>query len=164
MPDIRDHGGNYGGRSPNLKPENIKRDVNISGVIGTLDPATAIAGTGFMTSGASSSLVTARDTTFTKYKEIKVPVSGQILVTFSLSMPGSQGFSSGKIYKNGIPVGAERLSGSGSYTVYSELITVSKNDLIQLYLKHTDGIGYAAARDYKVEYGYTAPPAPTVIQ
>lgn len=34
MLDIRDHGGNYGGRSPNLKPENIKEGVNISGVLG----------------------------------------------------------------------------------------------------------------------------------
>lgn len=164
MPDIRDHGGSYGGRSPNLKPENIKRDVNISGVIGTLDPATAIVGTGFMASGASPTLVTSYATSFTKYKEIKVPVNGQILVTFSLAMPGSRGFASGQIFKNGIPVGAERLSGSGSYTVYTELITVSKNDLIQLYLKHTDGIGYSATRDFKVEYGYAAPPAPTVIQ
>lgn len=164
MLNIRDHGGSYGGRSPNLKPENIKRDINISGVIGTLDPATAIVGTGFIASGTSAVQVTSRDTSFTKYKEIKVPVSGQVLVTFSLAMPGSRGYAYGKIYKNGIPIGAERVSGNGSYTVYSELITVSKNDLIQLYLKHDDGIGYTNARDYKVEYGYAAPPAPTVIQ
>ncbi|WED56188.1 hypothetical protein OE059_04840 [Exiguobacterium profundum] len=31
---ISDHGGVFGGRSPNLKPENIKEGVNISGVLG----------------------------------------------------------------------------------------------------------------------------------
>lgn len=89
-------------------------------------------------SDAASSTISAAQTTYTKFKEIEYKdVAGTITATWSVTLvSGGTGTIYTKIYKNGVAVGAEKTS-SGAQT--ESTISVSPNDLIQVYAHMTGG-------------------------
>ena len=70
------------------------------------------------------------DDTWVKAKEIQIYKGGRIKTSFHLAL-GSASSMYGKIYVNGVAVGAEH-SGGGSFTDYIEILA---GDLIQVYTK-----------------------------
>lgn len=75
-------------------------------------------------------------TNYVKVAEVKILSAGIIRVKFSLS--NEVGYTTyGRVYKNGVAIGAERSVRSSAYTIFTEDFTVSKNDLIQIYIKST---------------------------
>ena len=89
-----------------------------------------------------SLLVSKDNATYVMVKQINVGyLSGTIRVAFDSRDPsGAEHWVHAQICVNGVAVGTERSQNGGWYT-YSEDITVSANDFIQLYVKNTDA-GY----------------------
>lgn len=82
---------------------------------------------------------------YTKIKEFTVYITGTINTYFQLKGPGSRGITCyARIYKNGSAVGAERGEWADSFVAYSQDITVSYGDKIQLYAK-----SYANSASYQ---------------
>lgn len=76
---------------------------------------------------------------YTKVKEIKVNYAGTITVSFNLKGQYGDTWAYGTIYKNGSAVGIERVVYGQTYQLFTENFTVTKDDLIQLYLKSPSG-------------------------
>ena len=135
----------------NLVPGNIKKGVNIFGVIGTYQPVILEAGNDILVVKFSSGEIT--HTTYTKYKEAKILFPGTVRVSFRMSVLGSGGATSGygRIYRNGIAIGVERVlsasSGSGQEAGFTEDVEVQENDLLQLYFKKS-GPGTVRLSDF----------------
>lgn len=73
-------------------------------------------------------------TSYTKMKEIQLPRGGTYRIKFDLKSTSASSF--GRIYRNGVAVGTEQSTASGTYTTYSEDISGwSAGDLCQLYIK-----------------------------
>jgi hypothetical protein len=83
---------------------------------------------------SSVDVVTQPTGTYTKVKEIYCGRTGVVTVYFTMSPDLGAGYQSYvRIYVNGVGVGTER----GSKATFSENITVSRGDYIQLYMKST---------------------------
>jgi hypothetical protein len=82
------------------------------------------------------------DTTYTLVKSIKVNLPGAYRVKFDLksSSGGSAVFA--RIYKNGVGYGTERTTSVASYTTFSEDLSFTSNDTIELWYK-TQATGYS---------------------
>ena len=76
---------------------------------------------------------------YTKYREIKIeklnPTPSTVRITFNIKTNNPTYPAYGRIYKNGGAVGTERINGTTSYIVYTEDISFTEGDLLQLYLK-----------------------------
>jgi hypothetical protein len=72
---------------------------------------------------------------YTKHAEIKNPHSGTIRVRFALKSLSGTGTVYGRIYRNGIAAGIEHILTDDEYTLYTEDIAVTFNDLVQIYAK-----------------------------
>jgi len=72
-------------------------------------------------------------------KQINFYREGVVRVTFDLKSNGSS-LTYARIYKNDVAVGTERSTTSASYTTYSEDLSFTAGDEIQIYMK-TDGGG-----------------------
>ena len=118
-------------------------------------PASYAAGDNLIIS--SDDVVNENGVTYAKGKGIRIDRSGVIRIKFDLacSSPpgnGSDTIAYGRIYINGVATGTERtvdngVSG-GDYVNFSEDITVSEGDLVQLYLKKS-GVHNTFARNYR---------------
>jgi 2-phospho-L-lactate guanylyltransferase (CobY/MobA/RfbA family) len=86
---------------------------------------------------------TGANTAYSKVKEIQVYYGGTINVYFELMTADASYPAYGRIYKNGVAVGTERVcSVAGSYVSYDEDISVQKDDLLQLYTHGTGGASW----------------------
>ena len=72
-------------------------------------------------------------TSYTKIKEIRITVNGTYSIYFELRSNAGGFVVYAKIYVNGVAVGTERSSTSTSYAGFSEDISISAGDLVQLY-------------------------------
>jgi hypothetical protein len=98
-------------------------------------------------------------TVYVKHKEIFCPVAGTFTVQFDLAADGSHS-AYGRVYKNGAAAGTERSQTSASFTTYSENITVSVGDRLQLY-QHTVAGGFSSfTRNFRL---YSAQSFPTIL-
>jgi len=90
---------------------------------------------------------------YVKLKEFIVAATGIIRVKFDLKLTGTGGANTarGRIYKNDAAVGTERSDTGGTYQTFTEDITVSGGDVIQLYAYH-DGGTSGEVRNYRI-YG-----------
>ena len=80
--------------------------------------------------------------TYVKSKETKVDVSGTFRIKFDIGRNGGSGTLYGKIYRNGVAVGTERVTGSDTFATFSEDIGGwSVGDLVQVYTHATGGGG-----------------------
>lgn len=91
--------------------------------------------------GSAPTELSISETSYTKYKEIKILRPGNVRVKWwSGSYPG-EGVTITHLYKNGFPQGSEYMADVGSYEENYEDITVVKDDLVQLYAKVTSSFG-----------------------
>ncbi|MFA5365420.1 MAG: hypothetical protein WC325_09605 [Candidatus Bathyarchaeia archaeon] len=93
--------------------------------------------------------------TYEKKKEMTVHVYGTIRVKFDMRSDASDGFVSGRIYKNDIAVGTVR-SNNGDYITYSEDLTgIVPNDKIQIYLKRDSvSVFQADVQNFRIYYNF----------
>lgn len=90
-----------------------------------------------------------------------MPWSGVVSTSFQLRNSGGVGISVyGRIYKNGTGVGTARVTTSTSFVTYSENISVSAGDYIELYLTHGGGTGVAQVKDFIVSVAEYMPALP----
>ena len=103
------------------------------------------------------SKVIAPDAAYAKYKETKVGVSGTFRIKFNIGRNGGGGDIYGRIYKNAVAVGTERVTGSDTNVDFSEdLGGFVPGDLIQIYCKAVGGGGTTeAVKNFNI---YTAAP------
>lgn len=95
--------------------------------------------------------------TYEKVKEITInEVGGEIRVKFDLKrLSGGSGTNEAgaRIYVNGTGVGTEQVNNLTTYSTFSEDITVSSGDLVQLYVKEVDTtIDAANVRNFRLYY------------
>lgn len=96
---------------------------------------------------------TGNDSSYTKKKEIQVRRTGSINVSFELRC-GTYGITYGRIYKNGSPVGTERSTNNSEFTSWTESISVTAGDYVQLYC-YTTSPGYAYSyRNFRCLIGW----------
>jgi hypothetical protein len=115
--------------------ENIKRGKNIFGLEGTY-PAAFTAGDVVLYIDPVRK-VTWSDDTYTKVNDITIVFAGTYRVKFELAASTSHSSHPvyGRIYKNGVAVGTERSTSSGTYIEFTEDLTFAAGDNIQLYTK-----------------------------
>lgn len=87
------------------------------------------------TSSSANTEKTTNQSSYTKVKEIAILVPGTYIVSFDMKEEASDANAFGRLYKNGIAIGIERQSNSSSYLTYTESVTLSSGDLLQLYIK-----------------------------
>jgi hypothetical protein len=87
---------------------------------------------------------------YVKLKEIKIGRAGTYRIKFTAKGVNSTGWA--KIYKNGSPVGTERIPPNNNYTEYSEDISGwVVGDLVQVYGHGNGSTIWAYIKDLKLE-------------
>lgn len=108
---------------------------------------------------AGTDLIASADTersdgsgSYTKVKEIRMGARnlGTVTVKFDLKTSNPVDPANGRIYKNGVAVGTERTNTDGVYTTFTENITFTNGDLIQLYLNKPSTTGNSTARNFRI--------------
>ena len=122
--------------------------------IGTLE-----AGTGINALKATSNIAITAIDSYGKVLEAKMLYGGVITVNFALlvNQEGGNNATYARIYKNGVAVGTERTKSFGTNEIYTENITVSPNDLVQIYAyrSHDLSTSYILAGDIiQVKLGF----------
>ena len=114
--------------------------------IGTLE-----AGTGINALKATSNIAITAIGSYGKVLEAKMLYGGVITVNFALlvNQEGGNNATYARIYKNGVAVGTARTKSFGKSEIYTENITVSPNDLVQIYAykSHNLSTSYILAGD-----------------
>lgn len=131
---------------PDLVAGNIKKDVNILGVVGTFGNA----------GGAGSVIVyynsyeNSVSSAWAKMRDVDCLIGGTYTVKFTMRSNTSGKEARARIYVNGSATGTERTDTSGTYTVYTENITVSAGDNLQIYGYSPDGTALCYLKDFTV--------------
>lgn len=109
---------------------------------GSITPTTGTYGFNSNPSAASNKT----NTTMAKYWECIAPYAGTYSTFFQMTGPGGGWTSTGQIYVNGVARGTSRSIGASTAT-YTEDVTVSAGDLIQVYGATASGaFGYSISR------------------
>jgi hypothetical protein len=95
-------------------------------------------------------------TSWVKEKEALIHKDGTVRVKFDMRGWTSEFYGSAQIYLNGSSEGTLRTNGA-TYTTYSEDISVSAGDLLQLYLKSSYASATAYTKNFRIydDSGYT---------
>lgn len=80
---------------------------------------------------------------YTLAKQVTVKQVGTYRVKFALYVSSSGSYAYGRIYKNGVPVGTERITNSTTPITYSEDISCNVGDRIEVWI-HVANSGYTA--------------------
>ena len=93
---------------------------------------------------SNDDLVDSDEIAYTVKKKIKCPISGNVRVKFSIKTKGVAGqFARGKIYKNGIAHGTEKVTSTINWEFHSEDLAFVSGDVIELWCYGWPGpIGY----------------------
>ncbi|MDC7229722.1 MAG: collagen-like protein [Sphaerochaetaceae bacterium] len=104
---------------------------------------------------SSSASVRTSATGWTKRKELYCRASGVITVVFTITSETSQQ-PQGRIYVNGVARGTIRTGASQQSVTFSENISVSYGDLVQLYARRADtsGTRYYSVSNFKLQSKY----------
>lgn len=91
---------------------------------------------------SSDSTLSVSDASYTKRKSIKVPRPGTLRIKFTLTGGSGANQGNGRIYRNGVAVGTERISIASTTTEFSEDIAGwSTQDEVQIYAHNNAGGG-----------------------
>jgi len=82
-------------------------------------------------------------TTYVKCKEFYIPFAGTYKMSFKMYNFDAK-ISYGRIYVNGVAVGTEKTTTSGSFVTFDQSITIAAGALVQLYFKEQSGGSYGA--------------------
>jgi len=109
------------------------------------------AAAGDMIVAVADAVFTVTPAAYTKVKEIKIGKSGTYRIKFDMYCTVGTDEIRGKIYKNGVAAGTERIRGSEGWGTLSEDISgwVS-GDLCQLYAKQTSGGQVVQVRNFRI--------------
>jgi hypothetical protein len=91
--------------------------------------------------------------TYVKAKSIHIYVSGKYRVKFDLRGTAGLNNAYGRIYRNGVAYGTERLDTDGAYTTYSEDLYFARGDTVDLYYKADEYTTYAYVQNFRLYYG-----------
>jgi len=81
----------------------------------------------------------------------RVGKAAKLRVKFDIKTAGGGATAYGRIYKNGVAVGTERSTGETTYQTFSEDIDGwSPGDLVQLYVKTSDGVQAVYYRNFEI--------------
>ena len=95
------------------------------------------------------------DSSYTKVAEYVAPATGTLTVKFKMSGSSSSITGVARIYKNGSGYGTARTNATGSYVAYSENLSFTAGDKIQLYAYQSSGSGSCGTIDFALCYsGY----------
>lgn len=149
----------------------VRRDSNAD----ILVPATPTASTGatsktyvdaLINYTASDNLITSTDAEtssdgdYTKARETKLWRAGTVRIKFSIKINNPDFTSYGRIYLNGVATGTERTNSTMNYVEYSEDITISAGDLVQIYIKSAGGT--VRLQNFRI-YADSKANSPTVV-
>lgn len=113
--------------------------INISGNAATCTTASSIVAptvtAGTLYQGDPSGNLSTVATTYTVMVQRRVYATGTVRVIWSLQSGDGTNTVYGRIYKNGTAVGTERSTTSGTAVTYTDDISVSSGDVLQLYLR-----------------------------
>ena len=133
------NGSGYVVGDVDLVAENIKQGVNIFGVVGNLPALVFQPGEVVLIESPERAAIS--PSSWTKVKEIEIYYGGIIRLTWDFEAKAIYS-SSCRTYVNGIPYGPERSSNVD--ITYTEDITVNAGDLIQIYVKGSNGSPYVS--------------------
>lgn len=96
--------------------------------------------------------ITAHHNTWSKEKEVQVFESGLYQISFKYRIMGGTGADAAiaRIYKNGIPYGAEHINNTMEHVTVTEDLTFSAGDLIQLYVRTQNANRWMELENFKV--------------
>jgi len=129
------------------------KDIYISGtIIGGDYKPTGYKVSDDLLASADTARVISNAEPYTKIKEIRIPGCGDYRIKFDLKGDGTwNGY--GKIYKNGVAIGTQRITDSATYVTYSQDFTgLISGDLIQLYAYSQDVNHPGYVRNFRI-YG-----------
>lgn len=131
----------------NLLAANVKKSVDINGVVGTYPVITS--GTGLLTIVSLPTDLSTDLQVYTKVIDVTLNLAGTYLFYFNMGTSTTEQAAYAKVYVNGEAYSEEytslietgtRSDGSIIYgTHVSSVVTVSENDEVQLYIKSTLG-------------------------
>ncbi len=99
---------------------------------------------------SSDTEVSTFNTSYTKYKEIWCPYGGSFNVMFRIRNYDGSTTVYGRIYVNGSAVGTQRSTTSSGATTFTETISVSSGDLIQIYIRTSSGSASVATDNFRI--------------
>ncbi|WP_419962117.1 hypothetical protein [Psychrobacillus sp. BM2] len=159
---VNDEGEQVGLGDVDLIPVNIKKGVNIFGVVGTL--AGIEAGNLKVYDVYNVTMQTNQTTPVPSISSLKVTLEGTYRLKYRLSKMGSAGLVCtvyGQIYINGVPNGILRSitsSTAGEYIDYTEDFTLKPTDIVRIYA-WTSGTTYPTSytqiREVLINLGFT---------
>ena len=112
---------------------NIKKDVNIFGVVGNVTPSSQFTAGTFSIAFNGSPAYTS-SVSYVKLRESRVKRSGVVTVAFDIAS-STGGTAFGRIYVNGVAVGTERSRTTTTCGMFTQDINVIAEDLVQIYMK-----------------------------
>ena len=115
-----------------LIASNIKKGVNIFGVLGTNAPIIA-AGDNIGIASVTEKI--ASTTSYVKLKEMKINATGRVRVKYLLRTSENGHYVNADVFINGSPTGYERKTWDPSFVQYVQDIDVTSGDLIQIWGK-----------------------------
>lgn len=101
-------------------------------------------------------------TSYVKLKQMRVCFNGIYRIAFALKTANAIYYAIGKIYKNGLAIGIERLTHSTNYVSFSEDLSFRAGDTIEIW-GHTDSAAYIAyVNNFRVYCDYQTVITPTL--
>ena len=102
--------------------------------------------------GSAPTARTTKSTSYTKVKEIQIRRTGSIRVSFDLNCAvATTYYSYGRVYINNSPVGTERSKYNDTTpTTYTEDLSVSYGDLVQIYVRSSSAGGGAVVSSFRI--------------
>jgi hypothetical protein len=130
---------------------NIKVGVNLFGKTGTHNTVESFGAGDNIWYNSTSTAIFFTETSYTKKIEVTAKRTGTYRITFEIVGSGTN-YAYGRIYKNGVAVGTERVNNTVSWVEYSEDLSFTAEDEIQLYVKSQTGAGGVTAyRSFKIK-------------
>jgi len=105
------------------------------------------------TAAQSAAAVNVPENAYTKKKEIVCNLAGTYQISFYINGTAATN-TYGRIYKNGVAFGTERVNSLTADTQYTESLAFASGDLIQLYAYQT-GASAVTVHDFAVKYVLT---------
>lgn len=147
--------------SPTFTPTNVDQNIVAGHYTGGIVKAVPmVAGTDLIYTDAVQQQTLS--TSYVKTREVQINSTGTVRISFSLGS-GETGVNAyGRIYKNNVAVGTERIKAGGS-SIYTEDISVIANDKIEIYQHSIDGSAFAYTSNFTVGITISNPTATKLL-
>lgn len=151
IPEGYTKGGSINANFENLTSDNVREKIDIGGITGTLAPR--ILNAGDVCVYKDPGMYTVSTTTYTAVgKKIIAGANGSLNISFDLINYANSSTYVGyaKVYKNGSPIGTERIACTQYGTTYVESFSCNKNDYFQIFEHTTQSNGEVSIQNIEV--------------